>query len=338
NVCNDVPNDQNIPEGVQLNYEQNFMDAMQILPKLPKGLDVNVRFSGVSDFEYTPECIVFDLLHIPLYHGWLVDPTDGPSLAAIGNCSYNQLVDKIINNKTSLHPQLVTDALIAEEFLENSASQLTNYGLQELVNHLKEQELCVLFRNNHFIVLYKHKNQLYQLVTDQGFIIENNVVWETLNNIEGDTQFVDGDFVLVPPKPALTTPVVSQQQIDQDYLVALSLQEEHKRQIETSKEWDQFKHESGMEGLTDEELAKRLQEEEDKRYAQMRQNEEQQPQPQPQQQPPHLRGAVVHPNSQNISLQQRRSTNGSSEDSENDGSNKSKSKNVSLIAIHLIEY
>lgn len=37
---------QNIPEGVQLNYEQNFMDAMQILPKLPKGLDVNVRFTG----------------------------------------------------------------------------------------------------------------------------------------------------------------------------------------------------------------------------------------------------------------------------------------------------
>lgn len=47
---------------------------MTVLPKLSTGLDVNVRFTGVSDFEYTPECIVFDLLNIPLYHGWLVDP------------------------------------------------------------------------------------------------------------------------------------------------------------------------------------------------------------------------------------------------------------------------
>lgn len=47
---------------------------MAVLPKLSTGLDVNVRFTGVTDFEYTPECIAFDLLDIPLYHGWLVDP------------------------------------------------------------------------------------------------------------------------------------------------------------------------------------------------------------------------------------------------------------------------
>lgn len=50
---------------------------MTVLPKLSTGLDVNVRFTGVSDFEYTPECIVFDLLNVPLYHGWLLDPQVG---------------------------------------------------------------------------------------------------------------------------------------------------------------------------------------------------------------------------------------------------------------------
>lgn len=55
-------------------YFQNMSDAMAILHKLQTGLDVNVRFTGVRVFEYTPECIVFDLLDIPLYHGWLVDP------------------------------------------------------------------------------------------------------------------------------------------------------------------------------------------------------------------------------------------------------------------------
>lgn len=53
---------------------QNMSDAMAILHKLQTGLDVNVKFTGVRVFEYTPECIVFDLLDIPLYHGWLVDP------------------------------------------------------------------------------------------------------------------------------------------------------------------------------------------------------------------------------------------------------------------------
>lgn len=56
---------------------QNVNDTMMVLPKLSTGLDVNVRFTGVSDFEYTPECIVFDLLNVPLYHGWLVDPQVG---------------------------------------------------------------------------------------------------------------------------------------------------------------------------------------------------------------------------------------------------------------------
>ena len=64
---------------------------MTVLPKLATGLDVNVRFTGVSDFEYTPECSIFDLLGIPLYHGWLVDPQSPEAVSAGGKLSYNQL-------------------------------------------------------------------------------------------------------------------------------------------------------------------------------------------------------------------------------------------------------
>lgn len=53
------------------------------------------------DFEYTPECIIFDLLRIPLYHGWLVDSDQREICRIISNQSYNQLVDKIIASKTS---------------------------------------------------------------------------------------------------------------------------------------------------------------------------------------------------------------------------------------------
>lgn len=57
-------------------------------------------FCSVRDFEYTAECIIFDLLRIPLYHGWLVEP-NAPEVNAIGSNSYNQLVEKIIVDKAS---------------------------------------------------------------------------------------------------------------------------------------------------------------------------------------------------------------------------------------------
>ena len=63
----------------------------------------------VADFEYTPECIVFDLLGIPLYHGWLVDPESPEVVAAISNCSYNQLVEKIIAQKNANKEELITE-------------------------------------------------------------------------------------------------------------------------------------------------------------------------------------------------------------------------------------
>lgn len=45
----------------------------------------------------------------------------------------------------------------AEDFLKETASQLTNYGLSQLVKHIKDDELCILFRNNHFITMFKNK-------------------------------------------------------------------------------------------------------------------------------------------------------------------------------------
>lgn len=161
-----------ISEIQRVNYEQNMSDAMAILHKLQTGLDVNVRFTGVRVFEYTPECIVFDLLDIPLYHGWLVDPQIDDIVKAVGNCSYNQLVEKIISCKQSDNSQLVSEGFVAEQFLNNTATQLTYHGLCELTSTVQEGELCVFFRNNHFSTMTKYKGQLYLLVTDQGFLTE----------------------------------------------------------------------------------------------------------------------------------------------------------------------
>jgi hypothetical protein len=66
-------------------------------------------FYRVKDFEYTPECIIFDLLNIPLYHGWLVDPQCHETVVALGPLGYNQIVEKIILNKCSNKIDLVTE-------------------------------------------------------------------------------------------------------------------------------------------------------------------------------------------------------------------------------------
>ncbi|XP_016421382.1 ubiquitin carboxyl-terminal hydrolase MINDY-2 isoform X2 [Sinocyclocheilus rhinocerous] len=245
----------------------NMSDAMAVLHKLQTGLDVNVKFTGVRVFEYTPECIVFDLLDIPLYHGWLVDPQMADTVKAVGNCSYNQLVEKIISCKQSDNSELAGEGFVAEQFLNNTATQLTYHGLCELTSTVQEGELCVFFRNNHFSTMTKFKAQLYLLVTDQGFLTEEKVVWESLHNVDGDGNFCDSEFHLRPPSDPETVYRGQQDQIDQDYLMALSLQQE---QQASDLGWEQI-----PEGISDLELAKKLQEEEDRRASQYYQEQEQ---------------------------------------------------------------
>ncbi|KAK4435242.1 Ubiquitin carboxyl-terminal hydrolase MINDY-1 [Sesamum alatum] len=67
-------NTDNKDAGYLENQQQNIADAIDLLPRLTTGIDVNIKFRRIDDFEFTPECAIFDLLDIPLYHGWIVDP------------------------------------------------------------------------------------------------------------------------------------------------------------------------------------------------------------------------------------------------------------------------
>lgn len=74
-----------------------------------------ISHNRVSEFEYTRECIIFDLLRIPLYHGWLVDPAETEVTRAIGSLSYNQLVDRIITYKGNSNSTAPVDPVISSE-------------------------------------------------------------------------------------------------------------------------------------------------------------------------------------------------------------------------------
>ncbi|PWZ23396.1 Ubiquitin carboxyl-terminal hydrolase MINDY-1 [Zea mays] len=82
------------------NREQNIADAIDLLPRLATGIDVNVMFRKIDDFEFTRERAIFDLLDIPLYHGWIVDPQDTETATAIGSKSYNALASGLAEFKS----------------------------------------------------------------------------------------------------------------------------------------------------------------------------------------------------------------------------------------------
>ncbi|XP_057520094.1 uncharacterized protein LOC130800523 [Amaranthus tricolor] len=90
-------NNNNKDAGYVENQQQNISDAIDLLPRLTTGIDVNIKFRRIDDFEFTPECAIFDLLDIPLYHGWLVDPQDHETAEAIGSKSYNTLMGDLVS-------------------------------------------------------------------------------------------------------------------------------------------------------------------------------------------------------------------------------------------------
>ncbi|XP_010433962.1 PREDICTED: ubiquitin carboxyl-terminal hydrolase MINDY-1-like [Camelina sativa] len=83
---------------------------------------------------------------------------------------------------------------VIKTFLKDNASQLTWDGLFNLEDELNEDELCVLYRNDHFSTMIKHGEKLFTLVSDQGYLMEQDLVWERLSQINGDSVFMTGNF------------------------------------------------------------------------------------------------------------------------------------------------
>lgn len=262
-----------LPSEMRRHVEQNTEDAISILHKLLTGLDVNVKFSGVRDFEFTGELCVFDLLGIMLYHGWVIDPSS-EAAAIINDLSYNQLTNNIFAWREEAirtnNNDLLVKAMLCEEFMTNSGSQLTIHGLFELGSALEREEIAVLFRNNHFSTIYKRGDQLYQLLTDQGFLHEN-MVWETLNDVDATfSEFVNGIFEPIPPTPEPSSStngaqnMTMQQQISSDQQLAAMLQHEVDLQQRQQQSFERLKDSLGLHNMSDEEIAKKLQEEENR--------------------------------------------------------------------------
>lgn len=96
--------------------------------------------------------------------------------------------------------QFENDKNIATQFIQDTLSQLTIAGLAALHSILKDHELAVLFRNNHFSTIIKHNNKLYTLITDFGLISAGPyIAWAYVNDTQGDNLFLDHDWLIPHP-------------------------------------------------------------------------------------------------------------------------------------------
>jgi len=221
-------------------------EVMKIFPNLQFGMDVNPKFTaGPTGVEYTLELNAFDLLRIELVHGWLLEP-DAQEYEWVGENTYNQLVNLVIEgNDASAKLQQksgvddckydeltnqATRGTIIRDFLDRSAHQLTQHGLFVLHEYVKEGDMVVFFRNNHYNTLTKHDEHLYLLVTDFGYADVNSVVWEKLDVIDGDTEYVTGEFKVPPAMKHHASGVATGEQLvannaqsKADYHLALQL-------------------------------------------------------------------------------------------------------------------
>lgn len=101
------------------------------------------------------------------------------------------------------------------EFIRSSSTQLTYPGLFQLSSELKTSSLSALFHNSHLTVLYRRPPipdtlpstlpissqaeqklpTLFTLVTDSIFLNERMVVWESLEDVDGQSsRYFDGSL------------------------------------------------------------------------------------------------------------------------------------------------
>jgi ubiquitin carboxyl-terminal hydrolase MINDY-1/2 len=123
--------------------QQQLDSALNMIPSMARGLDLNVCFSSVTSFEFTEEISVFDALDIPLLHGWVLDPQDTITYSVVQrNNSYNHLMFKLVEYR-SLQERISSP----RKFIE-SGSKTTNFSLDatSIPAHptgSSEEESCV---------------------------------------------------------------------------------------------------------------------------------------------------------------------------------------------------
>lgn len=165
-------------------------------------------------FENTAEMRLYATFSIPLIHGWLPPHDDAVCSSMERHAASYEDVQNLLFREEELEDKLATsdegltepeqdlyqDIITIKIFLNESATQLTPWGIEVIGKAMRPGTFAILFRNDHFSTLYchPHTRQLFTLVTDAGYRSHDEIVWESLRDVNGElNQFLSGDFRLV---------------------------------------------------------------------------------------------------------------------------------------------
>lgn len=168
--------------------------------------------SKAGAFEETKEMRLYSTFSIPLIHGW-VPAQDTGAYAAFERSAQSfedaqniqflefELEDKLRAEGLSDQEQLaLQDIQVIKSFLSSWPTQLTDHGLSTISKTLRPGQIAILFRNDHFSTVYKEPSYggLMTLVTDAGYGSHDEIVWESLVDVNGAaSELFSGDFRVV---------------------------------------------------------------------------------------------------------------------------------------------
>ncbi|CDR45993.1 CYFA0S21e00430g1_1 [Cyberlindnera fabianii] len=239
--------------------------TLSLLPTLHEGANINPRFDG--GFEESDELVLFRVFNVGMVHGWVISPEDAEFDAVMKYKSYEAAQNVLIeaydvdnkSTKDAVDLEILDDSSKIKHFFARTATQLTDYGLQALKGHLTDGQILVFFRNNHFNTIIKTENDIYQLVTDQGFFDKSQYVWESLLSINGaNNSFFTGRFSPLLEDSSNPFDDGGDEQMDDDRRLAMMMQEEEdqraasaiQRQYQRRGRGDQSNDTSRNQGVT----------------------------------------------------------------------------------------
>ncbi|KAL9083790.1 MAG: hypothetical protein Q9159_005578 [Coniocarpon cinnabarinum] len=187
-------------------------ELYSFLITLHTGMNVNPRFVPDADstmFEQTKEMLLYSTFAIPLVHGWIPSSED-PAHAAFKSTAVSyedaqhvqfreeELEQKLGRTELTTEEQnVLQDLPVIKQFFAMWPTQLTEHGLRSLKEDIKPGQIVILFRNDHFSTVFKDpkSHQLMTLVTDAGYTSHEEIVWESLADINGaKSELFSGDF------------------------------------------------------------------------------------------------------------------------------------------------
>ncbi|CCK70875.1 Miy3p KNAG_0F02080 [Huiozyma naganishii CBS 8797] len=258
--------------GVQQNNTIGLEQLEQVLTQLSddSGAEMKVDPKFIGSFEDGMEMSVFRLYNVGLVHGWIIDAEADPvAYKHVSQYSYESAQGALVQSydiqkgtvQVADANAIVEDANYLKAFLARSATQLTDYGLHHLKEVMVEKSYAVLYRNEQFYTLHKSNGELFLLVTDTAYRNNSDIVWKSLTSVSGtQDSYYTGTFSRVDGGVAQKT-----LQNDATAISNVVSNPFGDNRGRNNKTVNAGQNADFVEG--DEELARRLQQQEDEEYA-----------------------------------------------------------------------